>query len=1084
MPKFEKVQLDILNSVDQNQLVSAGAGSGKTTVMIEKIANLLFAGVEVEDLLVVTFTVLAAQEMKDRLIQKLKEKLDSSNEQEKILNLIDRVKNASIDTIDGFSSKTIKKYFYELEITPNINIISDATKDYLISRAIKKTIDEFSKTENANLMLDLYGGKRRNFSSLQDLILTTYNNIISLENYQEFLDHAIEEYGDSIKSEFVVLQYIKSNVEKLKNTVRENYSNKPKEIQDRLSNILNDLEKLNFNLNLKSNLQILKTISLEKFSTKENKIADLKDVNLAIGEFEELKNFFFYNGIDEDFEEKNAKTKKILQIFIELVENFINYYNQLKVRNDYIDFNDLNRLMLQLLKKENVRKELQSRYKYIFIDEYQDVNPLQDSLMKLLTGEKTKVFMVGDVKQSIYGFRGASPEWFLDKYQNFKQNSQLGTAFDMNINFRSSPKILNFINDTFSRLMTKNISDIDYANDCMIEPQLNHVNEQKVKILLVNNKEEKPVAQGVYSVKNHDKEQNGLIDKQAFMVLDIITKLVGTKFFDIKLNKERILTYKDIAILSRAEKDEDIKKLIDLLKNNAVPLKINNKLEVTTSEGIKLLVSILSCVIGSADDVDVLSAILALTDITMDEIVQIRDKEMSFRENLSNEKDNQYYIDFKNKIKDIREMSYTKNNSQLIRYILNEHKLKYYLLQKKLGAIEVRTIEEFLNKLTPSETNLNLTEFVNLIKSSVNRGSDFASMDSENSVTIQTIHKSKGLEYPVVIIYNTGKEFSYLKEKDGVNFNADIGLGMDYFDTANRIKMYSLPKFAIKIKNADKGYKEELRLLYVALTRAKNKLYIIGEYSPKKLAEDDINKTSYANMLLSCYKDRLVDGKYENENCEIELLDDILTDESVTDDIERNSESIYHGFSYDTASFALPFKNTVTGINKIQAQNQNFVLKDCISKDVQYNIEEDRAIVGTQYHSALEKLDFSTEYKQNTEYEFVDYDKIKKAHEIISPYAKNAILHKEAEFMMYVPYNEIAGGEVVDKVLLQGVVDLIIERENSVDIVDYKFSTMSINALKIKYAEQLNLYKKAVEKAFKKKVEHMYIYLINTGEIL
>ena len=220
MPKFEGVQQQILLDKNKNQLVSAGAGSGKTTVMIEKLSNMIInEGISVDSLLVVTFTVLAAAEMKDRLIEKLKQKILEVNEDKKaeILNIIDAVKTASIDTIDGFASKTIKKYFYKLNISPNIEIISDNTRDYYLTKAMSKTLKEFEKNvDEVNLMIDLFGGNRRNLDAVEDLILSNYYNVVNLKDYESFMNNVEQEYVDSIKSEKVVNDYICKNVELLK----------------------------------------------------------------------------------------------------------------------------------------------------------------------------------------------------------------------------------------------------------------------------------------------------------------------------------------------------------------------------------------------------------------------------------------------------------------------------------------------------------------------------------------------------------------------------------------------------------------------------------------------------------------------------------------------------------------------------------------------------------------------------------------------------------------------------------------------------------------------------------------------------
>ena len=513
-----------------------------------------------------------------------------------------------------------------------------------------------------------------------------------------------------------------------------------------------------------------------------------------------------------------------------------------------------------------------------------------------------------------------------------------------------------------------------------------------------------------------------------------------------------------------------------------MPVNRNNKLEIDRSETIRLVLSILKCVNNTADDVDYLATFLSLTEMTIDDVVSIRDKNISFYENLINNQENEKIKQGFACLEDIRNASFAKSNKELISYILDKHKLRYFLLRKPNGEKELNLLEEFLSKLSVLEDSLGLCEFVEVVESNVDSSTDFVTVDKEDSVTIQTIHKSKGLEYPVVILFNSSKLFAYLRDNDAINFNSNIGFGVDYFDTINRVKMDSLTKFAIRLENNKKGYKEELRLLYVALTRAKNKLIITGTYNGKDLA--DINKTSYTNMLLSCFADQINDDKLERENFELEFVQDLEILETKKENI-REVETYGLDFEYKNQhKFLIPFKNTVTGINNQVSQDKDFKIKNVMSFSAQYDLE-DRAQIGVNYHSALEKLDLINKYEQNSVYEFVDYEKIRLAHEKLNPLVKNSVnIKKEAEFMMYVPYNSIIDSDVEDKVLIQGVVDLIIERENSIDIVDYKFSTLPAKVLKQKYAEQLNLYKMAVEKAYNKKVEHMFIYSINTGELV
>lgn len=1070
---FFGTQKEILTSQNNNILVSAGAGSGKTTIMIEKIANLIIEeNVPVNNLLVVTFTVLAAQEMKDRLVEKLNEILLSGEDKEKFLNIIEQVKTASIDTIDGFSAKTIKKYFYTLQISPNIEIISDATKDYYLNLTLKKTIEEYNP-EQLLLLLDIFGGDGRNLFNLQDLMLKTYYNIINLEDYNLFLQKAINQYKPNSECEQIVKNYILNKVNFSKKIIIEEFNNIDINFQLVAKNWVATLENFNSNQTLEEILTKLNILSLPDLKGKRNCEAlktSVNNIKLLINKFKE-EGFFTNN------QQKNDEILKYLTNFLSILTNFMQNYTEIKQKNNLIDFNDLNRLMLKLMQNKQVLSELQQQFKYIFIDEYQDVNPLQDALINNLLTTNTKLFLVGDVKQSIYGFRGANPNSFLNRLLNYNKNNQLGKAYNMNDNYRSNPKILNFVNDVFCRIMTETEADINYLQDCVIQPKRTDIEDEKVQILLAK-EEKKPLAQGLYSVKDsiEQEQTNG----EAILVLLSITKLIGTPFYDAKQKTIRPLEYKDIAILSRSVEDKEAKNLITFLQQNNVPLNLTSKLDINKNEGVKLILSILKCVIGNADDVDYLASCLALTSITLQEIAEIKLENNSFYSALFNS-NNKNAILFKQIIKNIYTTSLHSSNSQLIFSLLNEFGLRYNLLLKSNGKQTVKEIEEFCFAISGLENQLNIAEFVKVMESSINKANEVESLDDENSVTVLTIHKSKGLEYPVVILFNTNKQFNYITDNALINFNAQLGLGVEYYNYETRTKTNSIPRFANKLKNDVKAYKEEMRLLYVALTRAKNKLIITGQYKENSFLQ--AKSTNFLNMLVGGFLP-LKEGENEFENCNIYLLDEV---KPLTQNIEVETKVVEFenkNFVYlNQQKFNLPLKNTVTGLNTKKSETLGFATKAWLTKNEQSNIDEDKAIIGTHYHKALESLNFNLPYLKNTNFEDVDYKKIENAHKTIYPLAKNAKQHKEAEFMMYVPYNQLVESTVEDKVLVQGVVDLILEYENSITIIDYKFSGLPISELKQKYNQQLNLYKLAVEQAFKKPVEHMYIYSINTSEL-
>lgn len=1073
---FKGVQHDILTSTNNAVLVSAGAGSGKTTVMIEKIADLIInQNVPVNSLLVVTFTVLAAEEMKERLIEKLKSVLTTSPDKERILDLIEQVKTASIDTIDGFSSKTIRKYFYTLEINPNIEIISDATRDYYITRAMKKTLDDYeANTQNFEQLLDIFGGDSRNLNTLNRLIVDIYYKLINIEDYNQFLMDALNEYKTDEHCVNFLKDKILNTINYAKKLAQGGFSALDETLQKLCLNFIDQLNKFNSDDNLKALLKKLKEITCPELRGKKN----CDEVKTAIKLVKDLEKKMQTEGIDESYDIKNAEIYEYLTNFLEILTAFMQNYKQIKQKNNLIDFNDLNRLMLKLLSNEKVKAELQAQYRYVFIDEYQDVNPLQDNLLAQVIGKNTKLFLVGDVKQSIYGFRGANPNSFLNRYTNYKNNNKVGQAFNMNVNYRSNPIIMQFVNDVFARIMTEADADINYGEDCMIEPKRDDINDDKVSLMLAK-EVDKPLAKNLYSVKNAK-----LVDEQndeAVLVLLAITNLINKPFYDAKLKCNRNIEYKDIAILSRSCEDEQARQLINFLRQHNVPLKTSTKLDVVQNEGVKLIMSILKCVVGLADDVDYLATFFALTDVTAEEVAEIKLGADSLYGGLKASSKDKITNGF-NLINGMEKYSYHSTNSQLIRYILNDCALRYNLLLKPNGEAVVNDIEEFIGKLSALEDCLNLAEFIKVVESSKNQSSEVENLDEENSVTIQTIHKSKGLEYPVVILYNTAKQFNYITDNSLINFNTEFGLGVDYYNYETRTKINSVPRYVIKQTNDIKGYKEEMRLLYVALTRAKNKLIITGTYNDK-IFEDNVKPNNFLNMLIGGFCP-LKEGENNFKNCNIYVFDKIKTPKQQLEVESKTITKAYENFVYsNTDKFSIPLKNTVTGLNSEHSENNGFYTKEITQATVQYNADEDKALIGTHYHKALELLELNQPYKQTTNYEDVDYKKIELAHKTLAPLTKNAHMHKEAEFMMYVPYNKIVNSAVEDKVLVQGVVDLIIEKENSITIVDYKFSTKPIKVLKQRYSEQLNLYKLAVEQAFNKKVDNIYIYSINTGEL-
>lgn len=1114
---FDPQQQKVLDSNSQKQLVSASAGSGKTTVMIQKITNLLLNNLaSTDEILVVTFTNLASTEMRERLVKNLTEAFNNANDEEsktRLQLMLDSIETASVDTIDGFCSKMLKKYFYKTNLDPEIKIISSFSQEYYINKALDMAINEYSKDDEQELIVlcDIFE-KQRNLDNLKDVLKSAFNYCVCQKDYDAFLNSVLNEYnGLDSKScnylnDYIVTELNKNIAPVLK--LLPYFTDYPK-LHKMVDNFTSYLMQISKNNNLIDNADILNSCPICNFSTTERlQKGDIRYEKLKFY-IEKLRNLILDSKFLQNLKDEKhlVEISKHLNSFIKLLIKFVDCYNRLKSANNVMDFSDLERKMLNILKDPGIVQDFHNTYKYIFVDEYQDINPMQDELINTLLSSSSNLFLVGDVKQSIYGFRQSTPELFIDAYKSYKQNSNVGTAFDMNINFRSAPQILNFNNEIFSALMTEEKTDIDYANTSKFEAKRDDFpNVRSVKILISNtdNEGEDSIAQGIYDLTKHKNASSTISPSQleARIVLKQINELVGTEFYDSAKKEMRILEYGDIAILSRSISDSKVQNLAKLLTENNIPINISNRTNLKDSEALAQILSILKIINFSACDVDYTYFFTSpLVQLTYNELLQVyTNKDLDLYNNLL------LYIESNNnniskKINKgfeicakLRLDLATLNNIELINNILNKYHLRQYIIACSNGESELKILEEFLNSLSSEDANLTLTKFIDLLQKNMSSSNEVANRDSINSVTIQTIHASKGLEYPVVILFNSSNQFRYIKEHSDLNFDLELGIGMQYYDLIERKRYESPVRYAISIKNKQKAYKEELRLLYVATTRAKNMLIITGCCSEDKLKENTLPQDNYLNLILSCYYEKIntnyLATKYEFANCYIEIFDDLPMEECKT--IKQKTNLVNDKIINNNIMFKYPYqqetnisiKNNVTALSRILNDDYNIIPVKLDLKENLQALPDDLANIGTNYHKVLANLDYCLPYIQPN-CDDIDENLIHLAYEKISPLCNNCNnIYHERQFMMYVPYNEIfKDSNISTKILVQGVVDLIIEYDEHIVLIDYKYSSSNINTLCEKYKQQIRLYKIAIEKAYKKPVTESYIYSIKTGEL-
>lgn len=1104
--KFDPKQQAVLDCQLDNQLVSAGAGSGKTTVMIRKIADLLLEQkIKPNEIVVLTFTVLASHEMKQRLIKTLNDELnkdDNADKIEFISQLLYELETASIDTIDGFCSKMCKKYFFKLNISPETTIATGLSLDYYVENSLDQTINEALKTSRQQVidLADCFEKNARNLDTLKTNLLNTFNFIMAQKDYVSFLQNAENEYKGLYKSADFLNKYLIKTLQKHSQEIKYLLPNihECAKLFDSLSAYMEVLDKINEQSNIIQNAKQLLFLPSVRF----DKVSDefQTDVDIIKSHFTHLKD------VVKDFlpltlipDEEISGGNSHFDYFLTILKQFIVNYQATKHKYKVVDFLDLERMFLSLLDTE-IKDDLFKQYKYIFVDEYQDINPMQDEIISRLKSVDAKIFFVGDVKQSIYGFRQSTPELFLEKYKQYKTNDE-SKSFDMNINFRSNPTILKFNNEIFSQLMTEEMTDIDYKKDAQFDAKRTDFAESPDDVEIAvfeKNSQDEEIASGIYSVQE-DTNNSSNFDSEIEYIINKISNLVGKPFYDSNQNITRKMEYQDIAILTRSMSGGKVKNLVEALKIHHIPINISNKTNLNDCESVYLVYNILKVLNNNADDVALLTYLTCgLGDISLTEIYtavkdssgdDLQDKLAKYIAENNNylSKKIKYAFDL---IDEIKFNILTCNNIEIIDTILNQYHLKHYILNSKNGESELNSLNNFLSSLSSKEKDESLTEFIEFLKNNMTSKTEYNLNDGVNAITIQTIHASKGLEYPVVFLFNTSTIFKPNNHKDEINFDSELGIGMYFYDLDNRKKHNSIPRFAITTKNKIKCYKEELRLLYVATTRPKNKLIITGEAKFEKLQTGDLANNNFLELIYSVFKNSL---NVEQENkqfahCVFHHYSKFVNDakhskEICSQSVNINGKNIDFCYSYPQLT-TISIKNNVTAISRELHEDYNIMPEKLQMKENLNAITSSNAEIGTNYHKLLAQINYLQPYSK-MDCGNLDEKLIEKAYEKISKLAFGAMnIQHEAQFMMYVPYKTIyPDSDISNRVLVQGVVDLIIEFDDHIILVDYKHSKSNIKVLKDTYKTQLKLYKLAIEKAKNKKVTESYIYHINTGDL-
>ena len=856
---MSKIYLDRLNDIQKefvtdevtkNVLVSASAGTGKTTSMISKLVYLVVEKkISLKELLVVTYTTSAANEMKQRLFKLLTQtinNIDDFDERNSLSDELDELNNADIGTIHSICKKLITKYFYELGIDPQFSIVTDKEQKYLLNQSIQKVFDNYiiNKDKDFFNLFESYNAKRET-EDLKSIVERIFTFLKSKEDF------------DGWKKDVLAKAY---NLDLEKNTCANylwayykdffsRFEPEMKILFDR-ANLLGIVKVeefakifLGFFVQIKASKNYLDMANIIKDYEIPNKPRratkpDIEealfwdDLEVAFAAFKKARESVqkaIVVGKEESLKLKLEFVFKNLNKIMEVVEKTNEVYSRLKQNKKCLDFNDLEFYTVELLKNQVVLDEIRRSYQFVFIDEYQDVNGVQEKIITMLSNGRNLI-MIGDVKQSIYEFRLSVPQNFIDKY-NDKENNKI---YDFNQNYRSENNILQFVNSIFSVLISEKTIGLDYTNSNLVcgKP----ISKDKCVSMDIVSVEKGSREEGEEEIEKTTKE--AVYEMESNLVVEKINDYIN-RIDNVSKTKE--YEFRDIAILTR-KKGESVRYLYNKLQENNIPVSVELKSNLFDNPEILFLISFLKVLNNHEDDISLVSVLKnPVFAFSEDELVEINlFKEDKFWKNAREYNVGDLGLKLKNFWNTIEDYRFFLNNNKIVetieRFILEKGVLTFYKTLPD-GLEKESNINEFLLFAGNEAYAYSLNRFLDYISGVADNNHVLKVKANENCVKITTMHSSKGLDYKAVIVYDFSTEFN-LSEREKDLFICDkLGIGIRYFDLKNRLGEKSLPMLACKNLSAKNQIDEEIRLAYVALTRAKKELYIIGSYNLDKIME-------------------------------------------------------------------------------------------------------------------------------------------------------------------------------------------------------------------------------------------------------
>ncbi len=1092
-------------------IVSAAAGSGKTFVMIRRLADLIERGGDLDNVLAVTFTKKAAAQMKEKLRSELVKRASAEDDgvRAHIKRQLGKIASANISTIHSFCGYLLRVYFYLLDIDGSFEVVSEdgGAEAKLRSRAADALFDRLYEADDEGLLylLERYG-KKRTDSNLKKLVMLAYDDVRNQPGYTDFLKRTAD-MCDERSFDEICGEIRQDAAAKCAEMTAEVYGflqdnpDMPKGYKKIAEELLDILESARTHADIFTPLPKFSTSRKPPKGKAEGAVPEQFEES-----FSELRDYIkeryakLYEGLsDRDTElAMYLESGRAAAYFCRLLLAFDEEYAALKREEGKLDYGDLEHLTLKLLGMDGMAEDIRSRFKYVFVDEYQDVNPVQERIISLVGGDE--LFLVGDVKQAIYGFRGSKSVYFTGKAQEFAVQ---GGSLVLSHNFRSSPAVIAAVNSAFSRLMRADTCGIDYKKDAVMLSGGGYPEGSGGAYVHIFGGEERQRTEpdGIYSVQEEELKKTPPT-REGLAVLDVVRRELESTFYDLETGTVRAVEPGDICILTRKRDNSSAAGIYRALTAAGLPVSGAQGGNVCRSPEVKQIIDILSYIDNGEQDIPLASAMLSpVGGFTEEELARIKiafrsDRTLTFRgcceryASTFSDGITKKLAAFYGRVEGYRTLASLYGAGTVIDAVLRDGALEAEYFRD--GAKKLKNVRRLAEAAYTPSGELSVNAFLSRLKSG---GYNVAMPESGggDSIKIMTMHSSKGLEFPIVILADVTRPYRGIND-GGLPLDEKFGFAHKYFDMQKRVCTPTVLGRLCALKDSREEVKNEMNLLYVACTRAKYRLHVMSRedssFNPFRVT----GARNYAQMLdFSCFK------KYEEEPpafCEQQQSPALISrpDEEAKEAIESRFMRQY-AFA---ESVELPVKSSASAILKMNAEDEYYAENVLFPREG----EEARsagatgAEAGIAYHRFLQLCDFAVKDEGGIRAEIKEFlskgSMSAEQAEMLDAENLSRILKmpcfdrvsdgecfREREFLCALPACELLGGTSRDEVLVQGAIDLLCVKGGRAVIVDYKYSSKPDGLLADTYRRQLDLYRLAAEKILSVPRENTEAYIVN-----